>query len=252
MKKTLLTLLITANILHGQSFTFDGYKTDTDSYTNKEAIYFYNGHKPYAYGTKENPLYQTYLHWGVGTDDSETTGERYFFMYAETPIEVKNMIWGSSVTASDILEYDLHFETHHAGKDPTMDFSQATGSEYISFQASDFNQIITTNLITDKDNIETIGQIAVKDSVDYLIANGATEDDSNAGTIDSRTIGMAFEYKFELDTVKNAALLTDIDIIEYHLSPERGLVPTQVPEPNTSFLFAVGVLMFINKLRFRK
>jgi hypothetical protein len=247
------------------SFNFDGYMTSSDSYddANKKAVYFYNGHEPQAYGTADNPIYQTYLRWGVGTDSSETSGTEYFFLYVETPIEVKNMIWGNAVTADDIAEYDVHYSNHHSD-DPDMDFGQATGSEYVqlveSFTTTTDKKGNTKTTVVEvlktklKDNSGTsaTGQLDVKSSLDYLLANGATEADSNAGTINSREIGMAFEYKFDLDAAQGLELVNSVEIIEYHLSPERGLDPTQVlvPEPSSSlFIGLVGVISLLRRKR---
>ncbi|MFK7911745.1 MAG: hypothetical protein AB8F34_14255, partial [Akkermansiaceae bacterium] len=99
-------LVVTNATSYGQSFTVDGYKTGSDAYTNKTAVYFFNGHEEEAYGTIDNPIYQTYVHWGQGKLSGNPTGPDYFFMYVETPIEVKNMIWGNEVTTADIAEYD--------------------------------------------------------------------------------------------------------------------------------------------------
>ncbi len=251
-----------APIAQGQSFSFDGYKTLDDSYDNQRAVYFFNGHKndESEYGPQNDPTYQTYIHWGTGTDASENTSTQYFFLYVETPIEVKNMLWGNAFTPDDEAEY---------GKD--LDYGGATGSEHIKFMSEsatdddgkdkkgkkdkknkdgDGNVIIYTGLGKSDKNVTTTGQLGVKSSLDYLLANGATEADSNAGTIDSRETGMAFEYKFTLDAAANQALLDNITLIEYHLSPERGLVPTQVPEPSAPLL--IGITVAIGILRRRR
>lgn len=243
-----------APLAQGQSFTLDGYNTTADSYgdINKKAVSFFNGHKndESTYGSPDNAQYETYLRWGTGTDSSESTGDEYFFIYVETPIEVKNMLWGSAFTEADTAEYYNE-----------LDYKGATGSEHIKFVESytiDVDEkkgktkintvnIVYTGLGKDDKNETAAGQLDVKSSLDYLLANGATEADSDAGTISSRNIGMAFEYKFELDATANQALLDSIVLIEYHLSPERGLVPTQVPEPTAPLL--VGIAAAIGILR---
>lgn len=264
---SIITGLLLAPVVQAQSasFNLDGYMTSSDSYddANKKAVYFYNGHKPEAYGTADNPIYQTYLRWGVGTDSSETSGTEYFFLYVETPIEVKNMVWGNAVTAADIAEYDVHYSNHH-DDDPTMDFGQATGSEFVQLVESfttttdkkgnlktEVTDILQTKL-KDNSGSTAVGQLDVKSSLDYLLAHGATEADSDAGSINSREIGMAFEYKFELDATQNQALLDNTILIHYHLSPERGLDPTQVlvPEPSSSLLIGlVGMLSMLRRKR---
>ena len=63
---------------------------------------------------------------------------------------------------------------------------------------------------------------------------------------------MAFEYQFALDPAENNALLDvvrDGGVIEYHLSPERGLVPTQVPEPSSALLAMLGGLSLLRRKR---
>ena len=243
-----ITGLLMAPLAKAQSsFTLDGYKTSADSYTDKTALYFYNGHKIEHYGTADAPIYQTYLHWGTGIDSSEGSNTEYFFLYVETPIEVKNMIWGNEVTAADIAEYDVHYSNHH-GDDPDMDYGQATGSEFLAFETVSGAQILKAELDVNQGGKSVSGPgdlIDVKTSLDYLLAHGATEADSNAGSINSRNIGMAFEFKFDLDTTANQELLDSIDIIEYHLSPERGLVPTQVliPEPSSSLMLSLVAMI---------
>jgi hypothetical protein len=251
-----MTGCLMAPIAQGQSFSFDGYKTSDDSYDNQRAVYFFNGHKndESTYGTQSDPIYQTYIHWGTGTDANDNTNTQYFFLYVETPIEVKNMLWGSAFTQADTNEY---------GK--SLDYGGATGSEHIKFMNAsstddggdgkkdkkskdeDGNVIIYTGLGKSDKNVTTTGQLNVKSSLDYLLANGATEADSNAGSVNSREIGMAFEYKFELNATANEELLDSIVLIEYHLSPERGLIPTQVPEPTAPIL--VGISAVIGILR---
>jgi hypothetical protein len=245
---SVITGCLMAPIAQGQSFSFDGYKTSADSYTEKTDLYFYNGHEVEHYGTADAPIYKTYLHWGTGTDSSESSTTEYFFLYVETPIEVKNMIWGNEVTAADIAEYDVHYSNHH-DDDPDMDYGRATGSEFLAFETVSGDQILKAGLDVNQGGKSKGGKskgdnspedlIDVKTSLDYLLAHGATEDDSNDGSINSRNTGMAFELKFDLDTTANQELLDSIDIIQYHLSPERGLVPTQVPEPSGTLLLGI-------------
>ena len=44
---SVITGCLLGPIAQGQTFSFDGYKTSTDSYldANKKAVYFYNGHE---------------------------------------------------------------------------------------------------------------------------------------------------------------------------------------------------------------
>jgi len=241
---TLCTLALLASLSpsHGQSFKVDGYMTNEDSYTNKTAVYFYNGHEPEAYGTYDAPIYQTYVHWGQGTLSGNQAGPSYFFMYVETPIEVKNMVWGNAVTAADIAEYDVQYSTHH-GDDPKMDYNGATGSEYMAFYDSSGNEKFWSDLQPDSHS-GGYGMLDAKTSVDYLLDNGLATTSSS----DARDIGMAFEYQFALDNSRNNELLDVVrngGLIEYHLSPERGLMPTQVPEPSSTLLIGLSSIAFI-------
>ena len=217
--------------LHAQTFSVDGFRTGEDSYTGKYAAYFYNGHGSTISGTRESPLYQTYIRWGVGKVDTDPTGQDYFFMYVETPIEIKNMVWGAGMTAEEVNQYGSR-----------LDFSKATSSEYISFYDSSGNEDFWSYTVPKKDyqhsgfyggQYEDFGMIDAKTSVDYILDNGLGTTSSSANS----HIGMAFEYQFLLNTETNNRLLDvirDGGIIEYHLSPERGLVPTQVPVPEPS------------------
>jgi hypothetical protein len=254
---SVITGCLLGPIAKGQIFSFDGYKTSADSYldANKKAVYFYNGHEEEAYGSAENPIYQTYLHWGVGTDSLETSEAEYFFLYVETPIEVKNMIWADAVTDQDVLDYNVHYSNHHDDlKKDQFDYGFATGSEKVAFEDSSGDTLFGSALDVNTDGggkkskggTSTISSsFAVKTSLDYLLANGATEADSNAGTIDSSITGMAFEYKFDLAEAQGLALVNSVQLIEYHLSPERGLYPTQVPEPSGTLLLGIAATLGI-------
>ena len=235
MIKILIPAAILATLVncYGQSFNVDGYMTNDDNYTNKTAISFYNGHDPEAYGTASSPIYETYVHWGVGTLSANPTGPTYFFMYVETPIEVKNMVWGNGMTAAEISEYGT-----------SMDFRKATGSEYMSFYDSGGNEEFWSYLEPGKGDSGGYGMIAAKNSADYILENGLGTESSSA----NHDIAMAFEYQFVLNTTENNALLDilrDDGIIEYHLSPDRGLVPTQVPEPSSTLLIGLSSIAFL-------
>ena len=247
---SVITGCLLGPIAQGQTFSFDGYKTSADSYldANKKAVYFYNDHKIESYGTQSDPIYQTYVRWGVGTDSSETTGTEYFFLYVETPIEVKNMIWGDVVTDQDVLDYNVHYTNHHDDLEKDQfTYGFATGSEKVAFEGADGSTLFETKL-KDGSGSTAAGQLDVKSSLDYLLANGATENNSddanntnnNTLAVDSTTTAMAFEYKFAFNETDNIALINSIDQIKYHLSPERGLHPTQVPEPSGTLLLGIA------------
>jgi len=234
-----LALLTSISVSNGQTFNLDGYMTDPDSYTNKAAIGFFNGHEPEAYGSENNPTYETFLHWGQGKlSGAAVNSPDYFFVYVETPIEVKNMIWGDAVTAADLAEYTVQWSNHHGGSLSSLDYGQATGSEHVKFIDSSGNEKLKTDLQPGSAS-GGFGLLDVKTSVDYLFDNGFADGNSS----DNRDIGMAFEYQFALDTAKNNEfldVLRDGGVIEYHLSPERGLVPTQVPEPSSTLLLGLS------------
>lgn len=242
-----LCSVMSAATSYGQTFNVDGYLTHEDSYTHKTAVYFYNGHKQEAYGTSSAPIYQTYVRWGQGKLSGDTSGPDFFFMYVETPLEVKNMVWGNEVTEADIAEYGVHYSNHHKKK-PTMDYKQATGSEYMAFNDKAGKERFKSGLKPGKHS-GGYGMIDAKTSVDYLLSHGATKDSS--GPL-GRKVGMAFEYQFALDGTENNALLDivrDGGIIEYHLSPERGLVPTQVPEPSGAVLVMLSSALLLRRKR---
>ena len=250
-------VLLTTAPGSGQNFNLDGYMTPDEEpgYSNRQAFYFFNGHGDQdVYGTMEDPTYQTYVYWGQGKLASDPTGPDYFFMYIETPIEAKNMVWGDGMTPQEISEYGEQ-----------LDFNKATGSEYMSFvlPSGDGGDNPETYpfwsyLEDDKwgpgsshsgsygaegwENL-TYGFINAKSSANYILDNGLGTTSSSA----NHDIGMAFEYQFALDSAENNALLdilrVDGGVIEYHLSPERGGIPTQVPEPSVLILALLGGLI---------
>ena len=250
LQKILLYSILATSPVYAQSFNVDGYMTNEDSYTHKTAIHFFNGHEPEAYGTYDAPIYQTYVHWGEGTLSGNQAGPSYFFMYLETPAEVKNMVWGNAVTAADIAEYDVQYSNHH-GDNPTMDYNEATGSEYVSFYDKKGNEKFWSYLQPDSHS-GGYGMLDAKTSVDYLLDNGLATKASS----DARDVGMAFEYQFTLNSTTNNELLDvlrDGGTIEYHLSPERGLIPTQVvPEPSSTLLIGLSSLAFILRRKRKK
>ena len=244
--------VLAAPYSHGQSFNMDGYITNEDSYTDKVAISFFNGHKPEAYGTANAPIYQTYVRWGVGKLSTDPGGADYFFMYVETPIEVKNMIWGNQVTADDIAEYNVQYSTHHSPmKARDFDYGKATGSEFIAFYDKKNREQLKSDL-SDGGTDTSFGFIESKSSLDYLFSKGADTSSSGNASVDAHNIGMAFEYRFALNNPQNNKLLNvvrDGGIIEYHLSPERGLRPTQVPEPTSALMVMLGSAFLLRRRR---
>ena len=205
----------------------------------------------------DNPIYQTYVHWGQGKLSSEPAGADYFFMYIETPIEVKNMVWGNGMTAEEISQYGQQ-----------LDFNGATGSEYMSFvlpsgdggdnpgtypfwsyTKPSYGDDGESGAYGNEWSDLTYGFIDAKNSAEYILENGlGTEDYS-----DNHDIGMAFEYQFALENEVNNELLdilrVDGGVIEYHLSPERGGIPTQVPEPSSGLMALLGAGFLLRRKR---
>lgn len=229
-----MSSLVTA---HSQSIKYDGIFTADDKYTTTEIVGWFNGHDDTTYGDFKTQKYNTFIRYGVGTEAGDPSGTKYFYLFAESPLEAKNMVWGSGMNATEIAQY---------GK--LLDFSAATGSEKISLLNSSGSAVLVadigSNVSGKGKNTFAFGMLGFKDSVDYLIGNGI----SNTTTSSARTFTMSVEMKFALDPVKNAqAVAAARNGLDYHLSPDRGLIPVLVPEPSTTLLF--GLLGTIGLLR---
>jgi len=224
---------------HGQIIQYDGIFTGADGYTNTEIVTWYNGHDKTTYGDFKNQYYNTYIRYGVGTIAGDPSGTEYFFLFAESPLEAKNMVWGDGMTAEEISQY---------GK--KLDFSGATGSEKIAFtNAKGDKDLLVVDIGAQVDgktgkSVFGFGLISFKDSVDYLIGNGISTKASSSAS----NYTMSVEMQFRLDPVQNEAVVAAArNGINFHLSPDRGLIPELVPEPTTSLLF--GVLATLSLLR---
>lgn len=224
---------------------FDGILSGSDNYSNTEIVGFFNGHKTEksVYGTFENPKYETFIRYTVGTVEGDSSGTKYFFLFAEVPIEVKSMIWGNGLTSADVDPYRVHHETHHKPGDLKLDYKTATGSEKLGLVDSNGGTKLTANLagnLGEKVTGGKYGLISYRDSVNYLFKNNLATESSSL----NREQTMSFELQFTLNATENQKI---IDLarngLDYHLSPERGLIPTQVPEPSSTLL--VGLLSSI-------
>ncbi len=224
---------------------------DSDTYSDFQVVTWYNGHRPddSIYGDFDSQVFDTTIRYGTDFLAGDTSGTEYFFLFVEVPLYAKNMIWDSAVdsdnypvantdpsvglTEDDVSPYRTHHETHHGVGDLKLDFGTATGSEKMVFVDDTGHKQFEADLAGDADN--DFGLIGFLDSVDYLLDNGlATLDLSLA-----RDRTMSFEFQFELDAVINGELLDYIgNGIEFHLSPERGLVPA----PGTLALFGFAGL----------
>lgn len=237
--------LASMSALHGQTIKYDGIFTADDKYTNTEIVTWFNGHDDTTYGDFNSQTFNTFIRYGVGTVAGDTSGTKYFFLFAESPLQAKNMVWGSGMTALEISQY---------GKQ--LDFSGATGSEKISILDSKGNALLVADIGSQvsggggkKDkkgstSTSAFGLISFKDSVDYLIGNGI----STTTTSSASNYTMSVEMQFALNPTQNAAVVAAArNGLDFHLSPDRGLIPPMVPEPSTTLLF--GLLTTIGLLR---
>lgn len=227
----------------------DGIFDFGDTYANSQVVTWFNGHQTAnsIYGDFDNQFFTTTIWYGIDQLAGDSTGNEFFFLFVEVPLYGKNMIWDSAavdfpikntdpsvgLTEEDVFPYRVHHETHHNPGDLKLNFNTATGSEKVVFVDGDGNNQFEADLDGDAD--DKSGLIAFMDSVDYLFDNNlATEDLSLA-----RDRTMSFEFQFEVDKVMNSELLGFIgNGIEFHLSPERGLIPA----PGALALLAVAGL----------
>jgi hypothetical protein len=250
---TVLTLSVFATTTQA-SVLLDGVRDGNDtSYTNTEVVTWYNGHKAdeSLYGEFDSQTATTTIRYGSGEFQGDISGTQYFFLFLEAPLIVKNMIWDSAInknnflvangnpamglTEDDVSSYRVHHETHHKVGDLKLDFKGATGSEKVVFVDSDGDAVAEANLNGDPKNFAPFGLLDFKDSVDYLFDNSISTEALSL----ARNRTMSFEFRFDLDTVKNEAFLDYIrNGIEFHLSPERGL---PVPEPTTLAVLGLSV-----------
>ena len=238
------TLLAGLAAAHGQTIQYDGIFTGADQYTYFEVVTWYNSHGSSSYGDFNSQYYNTFIRYGVGTVAGDPSGTQYFFLFAESPLEAKNMVWGAGMTALEISQY---------GKQ--LSFSDANGSEKITFTNAkgdkDLLMVDIGSQVNEKSGLPQTGKslpgfglISFKDSVDYLVGNGISTTTSSSAS----NYTMSVEMQFKLDPVQNAAVVAAArNGIDFHLSPDRGLIPPLVPEPSTSLLF--GVLATLSLLR---
>lgn len=260
MKNSMTTMICLAAMagVAQADVTLDGIRGLGDMYTNSETVTWFNGHRTddSIYGDFDSQFATTTIQYGVSTLAGDTSGTEYFFLFVEAPLYAKNMIWqdldwddnfpvvntdpNAGLTEDDVSPYRVHHETHHSPGDLKLNFGTATGSEKMIFLDADGDDVFKADLDGDADN--DFGLFGFKDSADYLLDNGlATEELSLA-----RNTTMSFEFAFELDGATNEELLGFIrNGIEFHLSPERGLIPA----PSSVAMLGLGGLTLARRRR---
>lgn len=259
MKKLAIILVLTAvSGANGASVTLDGVLSGGDTYTNTQTVTWYNGHQKAnsIYGTFNNQSFTTEIRYGVGELAGGTPGEQYFFLLVEVPLYAKNMIWEDldwannyplsntdpnvGLTEDDVAPYRVHHETHHGAGDLRLNFGTATGSEKVVFVDAGGGDQFKADLAGNADS--AFGLLGFKDSVDYLFDNNISTEELSL----ARDRTMSFEFQFAIDGVLNDELLGYAkNGLEFHLSPERGLIP----EPATISLLALGGLALLRRRR---
>ena len=224
------------------AITVDGVNDSNDAYTNSFIANWTNEHHNHA--PDPGSVFTS------GTDETTVWWESYgtsYYLFIEAPLEAKNMIWGSGVSATELALYDVH-NTHiepggstpHHGPLSGIDHGKATGSEKAIFEG------ITAKLKDDSVSGAT-GLVDNATSHSFLDNSGICNDSACAAT----TTTASFEFEFNLSTSDFSALLSGIATngIEFHLSPERGGT-TSVPEPTTLALLGAGLLgLFMRRKR---
>lgn len=221
---------------YAQTIEYDGILTPEDNYSNVEIVTWYNSHGSSSYGDFDSQYYNTFIRYGVGTVDGDTSGTQYFFLFAESPLEAKNMVWGDGMTDDEISQYG-----------DQLSFSKATGSEKIEFVNHKGDSILKVDIGSDgklDKKAKDFGLLSYKDSVMYLLDNGISTEDSSSAS----NFTMSVEMQFALDPAKNQLILDAArNGLDFHLSPDRGLIPDLVPEPSSTLLF--GLLATLGLLR---
>lgn len=260
MKRNLAIAVVLAGVTGAAQadITLDGVFDSGDMYTHSETVTWFNGHKSEEsiYGDFDSQSYTTTIQYGTGTLAGDTSGQEYFFLFVEAPLYAKNMIWQDldwrdqfplinddptvGLTEADVASYRVHHETHHDPGSMKLDFGGATGSEKMIFLDADGDKQFEADLADGSDS--DFGLIASVDSAAYLLDNGlATEELSLA-----RDTTMSFEFQFAIDSDLNDELLGYVrNGIEFHLSPERGLVPA----PGALALLGMGGLVLARRRR---
>jgi hypothetical protein len=275
-----LAFLVAPGISSAGSFTFDGINTAGDMYTESFSAPWFNGHGTDKSNYKPGGGQMTTVLYGTGTDNAESSGPTYSWLFLEVPLYAKTMVWG-------------------AGQ--SLDFGKATGSEKVVFGTSPGTNPLTVAKIDDKKvgksvkkvgkSVKKVGKSGKKsgkkagksskngsvfgaateldldggwksddglpwkvvdfmDSVDYLLGAGSAECASSDPAKNCAASGrtMSFEVKLELLNGGYAALKKAImdNGLGFHLSPEEfGDPPSVVPVPAAFWLFGTALIGFI-------
>lgn len=223
---SVISVIIAAipGIVMAGPITVDGVRNGDDNYTNSFIANWTNEHH------KAGSIYQD------GTDETTVWWELdagLHHLFLETTLGAKNMIWGSGVSAAELALYDVHNTSlGHHGPLSGIDYNKATGSEKAIFAG------ITAKL-KDESVSGASGLTAHATSRAYLLANGICDTTDCAAS----TTTMSFEFAFDMSSGDFATLLANISAngIEFHLSPERGGPPSEVPAPGTLVLLGIGL-----------
>lgn len=260
MKKKLAIAFILAAVsgTAQANVILDGILGDGVGYTNSETVNWFNGHQTAnsIYGDFNSQFATTTISYGLSELAGDSSGTQFFFLFVEAPLFAKNMIWqdldwrsdfpvtntdpSSGLTEDDAASYRVHHETHHDPGTMKLDFRGATGSEKVVFVDANGSKMFEADLDGVADN--AFGLVGFKDSVDYLFDNNISTEALSL----ARDTTMSFEFMFEIDSTANAAILAIVrNGIEFHLSPERGLVPT----PASAALLGLGGLTLLRRRR---